>query len=76
MKERNSEFAIWSKLLCESVQSFGDCMSDEKEAIQTVYRGINNNFIFNKFVARFNAPTSCSTKVFNIFINMLFLYCN
>ena len=63
VRQRNSEYAIWSRYLCESVQCYGRSMSDEKESIQTVFRGIDKSFIFERFIAKFNSPVSTSKDV-------------
>ena len=74
-QKRNSEFAVFSRLLSESVQCYGNCMTDE-----IVYRGVSASFLFTKFVARFNAPSSTSTKVCSLvlyikcFLRIMYLY--
>ena len=81
IRERNSEFAVFSRLLIESVQCYDKCMSEEKESVHSVYRGISSSFIISKFIARFNSPTSTSPKVmlniicFYYFLNLIRFCC-
>eukprot|EP01084_Bolivina_argentea_P258593 436020_1 len=51
---RNRKIANWARLLIESVQ----CFSKLRTAGKRYYRGVGNEFIFKRFVARFNVPLS------------------
>eukprot|EP01084_Bolivina_argentea_P025380 47170_1 len=61
VKQRHMEFVHWSQTLLETVQCFGEYWI-YNSLINKMYRGITSNFIFNKFMARFNAPTSTSKQ--------------
>eukprot|EP01084_Bolivina_argentea_P256210 431273_1 len=58
-KAEISTVATWAKLLIECVQCYGCLIS----ADDTFYRGINREFTFQKFVARFNVPLSTTTAL-------------
>eukprot|EP01084_Bolivina_argentea_P279018 476950_1 len=58
-KEEISTVANWAKLLIECVQCFGSWISDD----MTFYRGIDREFTFKKFIARFNVPLSTTSEL-------------
>eukprot|EP01084_Bolivina_argentea_P035324 65540_1 len=57
LKNRNRRFAIWSKLLIECVQCYGYLGATNK----AYYRGVDQEFMFKKFLARFYVPLSTTT---------------
>eukprot|EP01084_Bolivina_argentea_P254305 427505_1 len=57
---RNREYWHWSKILIETVNCFGIKMSQTR--IESFYHGVSEVY-FNKFIARFNSPTSTTTKL-------------
>eukprot|EP01084_Bolivina_argentea_P137889 242850_1 len=59
LKDRNSKFAIMARLLIESVQSYGKLALTKK----TYFRGINQQFLFKQFVARYHVPLSTTTDL-------------
>ena len=59
-KKRNSEYWHFSKLLIETVNSFGTKMSSSK--IKIFYHGISDLLLFSSFVTIFNSPTSTTTQ--------------
>eukprot|EP01084_Bolivina_argentea_P276941 472648_1 len=59
LKRRNQNFAIWSKLLIESVQNYGTLALSKTK----YYRGISQEFLFKKFIARFHVPLSTTTDL-------------
>eukprot|EP01084_Bolivina_argentea_P175775 304327_1 len=54
LQKRNMKVANWAKFLIESVQCYGTFMRKKTK----YYRGINADFVFKRFVARFNVPLS------------------
>eukprot|EP01084_Bolivina_argentea_P025576 47566_1 len=65
-KRDNSEYWWWSKILCETVNSFGIKMKDTN--INIFYHGVSKVY-FKDFNAIFSSPTSTTTKlqIANIF---------
>eukprot|EP01084_Bolivina_argentea_P300190 517552_1 len=61
VKKRNEKIANWCRLLMTSVQCYGTLMAAKKR----YYRGINKEFIFQRFITRFNAPLSTTTDFKN-----------
>eukprot|EP01084_Bolivina_argentea_P075872 137498_1 len=55
---RNEKVANMAKLLIETVQCFGTLMQKKRK----YYRGIDNTFVFKRFITRFNAPLSTTTS--------------
>eukprot|EP01084_Bolivina_argentea_P082462 149317_1 len=60
MKERNSEYWWWSKILTETVNCYGVKMKDTN--INVFYHGISKLY-FDKFTTTFVSPTSVTTKL-------------
>eukprot|EP01084_Bolivina_argentea_P046534 85707_1 len=58
IKTRNAKIANLAKLLMESVQCYGKFQTRKKK----YYRGVDSKYIFKRFVARFNSPTSTTTN--------------
>eukprot|EP01083_Nonionella_stella_P032771 89669_1 len=58
--QRNAEYAIWSKLLSQTVNIFGQSIQDTK--IEIYYHGISQLLIFSTFLSFYNAPTSTTTQ--------------
>eukprot|EP01083_Nonionella_stella_P053862 142329_1 len=54
---RNERVANWAKSLTESVQCYGTFMTGNMRH----YRGIDMEFIFKRFITRFNVPLSTTT---------------
>eukprot|EP01084_Bolivina_argentea_P028640 53201_1 len=61
LKKRNKMFAVWAKLLIECVQCYGKLGSPNKK----YYRGVSQQFMFRKFLARYYVPLS-TTKNFQV----------
>ena len=61
VKRRNQEYAIWSRLLRETVEIFGIPMRDIKLK-KSFYHGISTELVFKYMIACFNAPTSMTTN--------------
>eukprot|EP01083_Nonionella_stella_P201039 735681_1 len=59
--KRNSEYAIWSRLLCETINVYGTSMY--KSNISIYYHGINCLLLFSSFVTAFNSPTSTTPQL-------------
>eukprot|EP01083_Nonionella_stella_P176738 619203_1 len=57
VQSRNERVANWAKLLTESVQCYGTFMTEEAKH----WRGIDMEFIFKRFITRFNVPLSTTT---------------
>eukprot|EP01083_Nonionella_stella_P278444 946882_1 len=55
------EIAHWAKLLTECVQCYGESM--KSSIIKSYYRGVDDVYYFEMFVARFNLPTSTTTDI-------------
>eukprot|EP01084_Bolivina_argentea_P084624 152977_1 len=60
VQRRNQEYFHWSKLLCETVNCYGNRVDDTE--INVFYHGVSLLY-FTKFIAEFNAPTSTTTKL-------------
>eukprot|EP01083_Nonionella_stella_P200480 734097_1 len=58
VQRRNEKIANWAKLLTESVQCYGTFMTPESK----YYRGIDMQYVFKRFITRFNVPLSTSTN--------------
>ena len=61
LKKRNAEFAIWSRLLRETVECYGETMLYSK--IRRYYHGINGKLVFPSFITRFSSPTSLTVQM-------------
>eukprot|EP01084_Bolivina_argentea_P223569 378251_1 len=59
VQRRNEKIANWSKLLIESVQCYGTFLTNNK---MKYYRGIGMEFIFKRFITKFNVPMSTTTN--------------
>eukprot|EP01083_Nonionella_stella_P253923 873263_1 len=62
---RNEKVANWAKLLTESVQCYGTFrgpMTDMQSVGSKYYRGIDMQFMFKRFITRFNVPLSTTTN--------------
>ena len=59
-KDRNREFANWSRLLRESVELFGTNLSDTPK--MKLFHGINCELMFDSIICKFCAPTSMTTS--------------
>eukprot|EP01084_Bolivina_argentea_P265484 450022_1 len=57
-KQRNKEFAIWSRLLRETVEIYGTEIWTSK--INILYHGISCKLVFESFISYFSSPTSCT----------------
>ena len=64
-RDRNKEFAIWSRLLIETVELFGTMMGGifSNNKLQTFYHGISAPLVFSGFLTFFSSPTSTSTQL-------------
>eukprot|EP01084_Bolivina_argentea_P065952 120229_1 len=63
-KARNSEYALWSRLLCEAVNVFGKTVGYKwGSKIKIFYHGINCLLYFSSFVSTFNSPISTSPQI-------------
>eukprot|EP01084_Bolivina_argentea_P092674 166709_1 len=65
---RNAEYAIWAKLLSETVNVWGTTVHWFRYAaagsrIKVYYHGINCLLYFTSFVTTFNSPTSTSPQI-------------
>eukprot|EP01084_Bolivina_argentea_P077005 139602_1 len=58
---RNEKVANWARLLIETVQSYGTFSTGKTK----YYRGITMEFMFKRFVTRFNVPLSTTTNFNN-----------
>eukprot|EP01084_Bolivina_argentea_P132175 233243_1 len=67
LMERHREFAIWSRLLNETIQCFGNTVNNS--AIDKYYVNVKKQY-FNKFMIYFNRPISMCTK-----LNIANIYC-
>eukprot|EP01083_Nonionella_stella_P163132 536109_1 len=56
-----AEIAHWAKLLTECVQCYGESMKSSNA--KSYYRGVEDVFYFEMFVARFKLPTSTTTDI-------------
>eukprot|EP01084_Bolivina_argentea_P124077 219891_1 len=61
LKTRNSQFAIWARLLIECVQIYGSLEKGKK-----YYRGVSHKFMFKRFIMRFYVPLSTTTATGNL----------
>eukprot|EP01084_Bolivina_argentea_P273635 466159_1 len=66
LKKRHSEFAIWAKLLRETIECFGEYCSDSD--IKSFYHGISIPMVFSSFSKIFGIPLS-TTKTFSVALN-------
>ena len=64
-RDRNREFAIWSRLLIETVELFGTMMGGifSTNKLETFYHGISAPLVFSSFLTFFSSPTSTSAQV-------------
>eukprot|EP01084_Bolivina_argentea_P094899 170624_1 len=62
IQKRNGEYFIWSRLLAETVNGYGDLVYDSN--ISVYYHGVSVVY-FSQFVAAFNSPTS-TTKILSV----------
>eukprot|EP01084_Bolivina_argentea_P077589 140783_1 len=60
LKGCNKEYGNWSKYLIEAVNCYGTPMC--KSSVKVLYHGVSFMY-FNKFIAKFNSPTSTTTKL-------------
>eukprot|EP01084_Bolivina_argentea_P309099 534619_1 len=59
VQHRNKKIANWARLLMEAVQCFGKFMTGKTK----YYRGINMEFMFKRFITKFNVPLSTTTSI-------------
>eukprot|EP01084_Bolivina_argentea_P144491 253490_1 len=58
VQRRNEKVANWARLLVEAVQSYGKFMTGKTR----YYRGVTNEFIFKRFITKFNVPLSTTVN--------------
>eukprot|EP01084_Bolivina_argentea_P132010 232949_1 len=59
--KRNAEYAIWSRLLCETVNIYGTDINYSN--ISIFYHGINCLLLFSSFITALNSPTSTTPQL-------------
>ena len=59
VQRRNEKIANWAALLMETVQCYGELRAGKR----SYFRGIDAEFVFKRFVSRFDAPLSTTTEV-------------
>eukprot|EP01084_Bolivina_argentea_P079042 143439_1 len=59
--EKNREFAIWSRLLRETIEIYGEWISLSKNQFYTCIG--NSKIMFNNFSASINMPTSTTNDI-------------
>ena len=60
-KAKIQHIAHWARLLTECVQCFGSTLKSGKS--KKFFRGVSKVFTFERFVTRFNLPTSTTSDV-------------
>merc|ERR1719295_141483 len=56
---RNQKIAHWAKLLIEVIHCFGKLYTPTKK----FFRGVTGEFLFKRFITKFNGPVSTSTNL-------------
>jgi len=56
---RNQKIGHWARLLIELIRCYGKVYPETKQ----FYRGITSEFLFKRFMTRFNGPVSTSTNL-------------
>eukprot|EP01084_Bolivina_argentea_P001995 3681_1 len=60
IRERHREYCNWSKILCETVNCWGNKM--ENINIERFYHGVSAVY-FDSYIAQFNSPTSTTSQL-------------